>query len=67
MFRAFSKKKKQRTFIAYSTIAQVADSILKQPLKIILPSNSAKYEKDFTDAAERCTYNELVDKIEKMF
>lgn len=65
------KKEKTNSFVAYSAMAKGADTIFadvvsndfKQPIKIILPFDSAEYEKDFTEAYDLSEYKDWISKI----
>lgn len=68
---AILKKEKANSFVAYSAMAKGADTIFadvvsndfKQPLKIVLPFDSAEYEKDFTEAQDLSEYKNWISKI----
>jgi hypothetical protein len=68
---AILKKEKANSFVAYSAMAKGADTIFadvvssdfKQPLKIVLPFDSAEYEKDFTEAQDLSVYKNWIRKI----
>ncbi|MDB5284248.1 MAG: hypothetical protein JWO06_3323 [Bacteroidota bacterium] len=58
------KKEKTKPFVAYSAMAKGADTIFadvvkkefSQEIKIVLPFDSAEYEKDFTNATDLSEY-----------
>lgn len=68
---AILRKEKANSFVAYSAMAKGADTIFadvvsndfKQPLKIILPFDSAEYERDFTEAQNLSEYKNWISKI----
>lgn len=65
------KKEKTKSFIAYSAMAKGADTIFanvvtkqfNQEIKIILPFDTAEYEKDFTDSTELNEYKNWISTV----